>query len=116
MSKGHFGASSGAATKRKSAQFITGTQSESLNNKFISNVAITEEKIFGRVYDLVSSDTSSEELTSLARELDQKMHALAKQKNDINPQRIAVLTALNVLQENLHLKKQLADILPLRPE
>jgi len=61
--------------------------------------------IFGKDYKLASKDTNAETMKSIASLLNTRMLKTAAGAKVMNPSIIAVMTALNLLEENIKLKR-----------
>ena len=69
------------------------------------NPNIVKVMIFGEEYSVKSSD-DAEYISNVAEYLDKKMHEIAAKNRNTPPNRIAVLTALNLAGELFDLRKQ----------
>ena len=68
----------------------------------------TQVKIFGTYYHFKSDCKKNEELFQIATSLDKQMKDLAIRYNDIRPLRMAILAAMNLLDENREMKLTLS--------
>ena len=61
-------------------------------------------KIFGKNYKLKSNDNSENKVLLLSELLNEKMLHTARKHNTVNILDVSVITALNLLEENILLK------------